>query len=182
MDGFSWNKLFAGLLVSLIVLKLGGVLSEHLMESMELEKNSFVIDVQALEQKDDSASDGKDQDAPDITPFLVKANVENGEKVFKKCLQCHTINKGGMHKIGPNLWGVVLKSYAHADDFAYSSAMKDHHDKDKWTYDNLNHFLYKPKKHIPNTKMSFVGIKDDQERADLILYLRSQSDQLAPLA
>ncbi|MBP9752865.1 MAG: cytochrome c family protein [Proteobacteria bacterium] len=181
MDSFSWNKLFAGFLVCLLVIKLSDFFSAHVMEQKPLDKNSYIIDVSSVQSGSDSNTTDVQEIVPDIKPFLVKADIKKGEDVFKKCLQCHSINKGGIHKIGPNIFDVVLKPFAHANDFAYSAALKERHDKDKWTIDNLNAFLFKPKKLIPATKMTFVGIKDDQERADLIAYLRAQSDNPVPL-
>ncbi|CAO4847287.1 MAG: hypothetical protein CNLJKLNK_00388 [Holosporales bacterium] len=168
------NKLIAGGLLSLILLKVGQMLSQEIVHPKQLEKNSYVIEGVANSAQTGSVETA--HHAPEIAPFLVHGNAENGEKIFKKCLQCHTPNKGGAHKTGPNLWGIVNNSYAHADEFAYSKALKDLHGKEKWTPEHLNQFLFKPRQHIPGTKMSFVGIKDDQERADLIAYLNTQSD------
>ncbi|CAO5676094.1 MAG: hypothetical protein HEEMFOPI_00954 [Holosporales bacterium] len=181
MDRFSWNKFFAGVLISLIVIKLSDFLSSYVMEPTKLKKNAYVIDVSNIQKNTSSNSSDMEKETPDIKPFLIKADIKKGEEVFKKCLQCHTINKGGIHKIGPNLFDILMKPFAHADDFAYSSALKERHEKDKWTIDNLNHFLFKPKKLISGTKMTFVGIKDDQERADVIAYLHAQSDNPVPL-
>lgn len=177
MNDLFWNKIFAGLLMALIVVKGGSMLSEKIIYSKNIDQSAYVIDTSSLQAL--SSNDAEDE-IVDISSFLLKADVERGEKVFKKCLQCHTPNKGGQHKIGPNLWGIVLNSYAHAKDFAYSKAMETMKEQ-KWTYENLNQFLYKPKKHMPGTKMSFVGIKDPQERADVILYLRKMGDSEPPL-
>ena len=174
MDDLFWNKVFAGILIALIVVQAGRLLSGYFIHSTDLEKPAFLIDTSALQAANLSVD--KDSGPEDLTPYLLRGDLSNGEKVFKKCLQCHTPYKGGAHKIGPNLWDIILNTFAHAKDFAYSSAFKELKDK-KWTFDALNQFLYKPKKYVPGTKMSFVGIKDNQDRADVILYMRSQSDK-----
>lgn len=178
MNDLFWNKLFAGVFIALIVLKTGSMLSEKIIHAPDLEKSAYVIDTSALQNI--SSNMGLEESAPDIKDHLLKGDAQNGEKVFKKCLQCHTVGKGEAHKIGPNLWDIVGKPYAHEADFPYSTAFKDLKAK-TWTFDDLNHFLYKPKKHVSGTKMSFVGLKDDQERADVILYLRNQSDNPSKL-
>ena len=148
MSNLTGNKIFAGVVLSLIVLKVGQMASHKVVEADTPEKKSYIIDTSAI-QTSNGGEEEKEEDAPDIKPFLLKGNVENGEKVFKKCMQCHTINKGGAHRTGPNLWNIVLTPYGHASDFSYSKALKEL--SNKWTYDNLNHFLFKPRKHIQGT-------------------------------
>lgn len=175
MSDLFWNKIFAGIFVALIVMKTGSMISEKIVHSSDLEKPVYIIDTTSFQNTPALDNANGEELIPDIKVHLLKGDPHNGEKVFKKCLQCHTTGKGEAHKIGPNLWDIVSKPYAHEAGFPYSSAFKDLKGK-TWTFDDLNHFLYKPKKHVPGTKMSFVGIKDDQDRADVILYLRNQSD------
>ena len=92
----------------------------------------------------------------------------------KKCLQCHALGKGEANRIGPHLWDVVNQPQAKVEGFSYSSSAQKL--KGAWTYDDLNQFLYNPRKYLPGTKMSFAGVKNDQERANLIAYLRTLSD------
>ena len=97
-------------------------------------------------------------------------------------MQCHTPNKGGMNKVGPNLWDIVMRDYATQDGFSYSVALTTLKGQEKWTTDNLNKFLYKPTQFIKGTKMSFVGLKKDQDRADIIAYLNQQNDSPVKLS
>lgn len=114
-----------------------------------------------------------------IIPLLATADIAVGQAVTKKCVACHDFTKGGPNKVGPNLWGIVGANVAHLGDFNYSDAMKTH--GGKWDYENLSHFLYNPKAHVPGTKMAFAGVKKDDERAALVAYLRTLSDSPAPL-
>lgn len=134
---------------------------------------SFIIDV---EETQTSADIIAPTGPANIKPLLANANIANGEKLFKKCIQCHTPNKGGMHKVGPNLWNVLMTDYASKDGFSYSRALTTLKGTEKWNIENLNQFLYKPSQFIQGTKMSFVGLKKDQDRADIIAYLNKQSD------
>jgi len=95
-----------------------------------------------------------------------------GKKVFKKCKACHSANKGGANKIGPNLFGVVGRAAASAPGYTkYSKAMKA--SGVTWTEENLDKFLKRPKKFIKKTKMGFSGLKKDEDRAAVIEFLKS---------
>lgn len=112
-----------------------------------------------------------------IEARLKKADLAAGQKAFSKCASCHTPEKGGGNKVGPNLWGTVGGAKAHLDGFKYSPAMAERGKAgEKWTYADLDKFLTDPKAFITGTAMGFAGFKDPDERAAVILYLRSLSD------
>lgn len=119
--------------------------------------------------------------AADISALYATADLKAGGDIFaKKCAVCHSGDKDGANKIGPKLWGVVNRKVASIGDFNYSSGMKSHADK-TWSFDEINHFLWRPTKWVPGTMMSFAGLPKDQERANLIAYLNSQSGSPAKL-
>jgi len=114
-----------------------------------------------------------------IVPLLAKADPANGEKIAKKCHSCHTFEKGGPNKIGPNLYDVIGRKMGGHEGFDYSGAMQSM--GHEWTFEALGEFLYSPKDYVKGTKMTFVGLKKDQDRADVIAYLRTLSDNPKPL-
>ena len=110
--------------------------------------------------------------------LLASANPEAGDAVFKKCAACHTAEKGGANKVGPNLWDIVNRPVASHEGFAYSAAMKEFSQGGSvvWDYDHLSNFLHAPEGLVKGTAMSFAGVKKPDERANLIAYLRTLSD------
>jgi len=111
---------------------------------------------------------------------LAKADPIAGQKSAHICGVCHSFGKGEDAKVGPNLYGIIGAKHAHMQGFNYSAAMKETADK-TWTYDELDAFLTSPRAHIPGTRMAYAGIKDDGERANVILWLRTLSDNPQPL-
>jgi len=137
-------------------------------------------DIVVPEQKPGGeAKPAEQEQQPPIEQLLAKADVSRGENSAKKCAACHTFNKGGRNLVGPNLWGVVGRPKASEPGFNYSAALKGK--GGNWTIDDLNHFITNPKAMVPGTNMTFGGIQRPSERADLIAYLNSLSDNPAPL-
>ncbi|NSX83218.1 c-type cytochrome [Wolbachia endosymbiont of Atemnus politus] len=116
-----------------------------------------------------------EQVALDIGALMQNASFEKGKSAAKKCIACHSFEKGGANKLGPNLWNIVGNRKAHlGDSFNYSKAMLGK--GGKWEYDELFAFLKNPKAYIKGTRMAFAGISNPQEVADLVSYLRQLSD------
>jgi len=176
MDSFEFNKIAAAILIALLTIKGADLISEMLIHPDLTKENAFKIE--GVEVQAGGAPTEKKGPAP-IEPLLAKANVEKGTEIFKKCMSCHTAEKGGPNKIGPDLWSIVGAEKAKHPGYTYSQAMekKGGH----WTLDDLNIYLYSPRDFVPGTKMSFIGIKNDQDRADVIAYLMKQSDNPMPL-
>jgi cytochrome c len=108
---------------------------------------------------------------------MAKAEMSKGETIFGKCKACHSIEQGGANGIGPNLWAVVGEAQAAGrGGYAFSDALKAK--GGKWDFASLDEWLASPAKYATGTKMSFAGLSDAQQRADVILYLNSKGSNL----
>lgn len=123
--------------------------------------------------KNDTPAEAPATDQPAVETAAVEPTAAMGEQVFKRCVACHTIDKGGANGIGPNLHGVVGRAVASHPDFPYSGAMKAK--GGVWDDAALDTYLKQPMMAVPGTRMAFAGIPDDADRKALILYLEDQS-------
>ncbi|PWC37049.1 cytochrome c family protein [Azospirillum sp. TSO22-1] len=172
------NKIFGAILLALLIGTLSGFIAEVLVHPKALKQPSYVIAVPESAPKAEAAAAGSGGPAA-IGPLLAKADAAAGQTAAKACAACHTFNKGEAGKVGPNLYGIIGGPKAHAQGFAYSDAIAKK--GGNWDYEELNHFLFDPKGYAPGTKMTFAGVKKDQERANIVAYLRSLSDTPPPL-
>lgn len=115
----------------------------------------------------------------DMQTIMAAVDISAGEATFKKvCTLCHNGDKGGPNKVGPNLWNIFNNTAAHKEDFNYSQAMLDRKATGvRWNEEELYRYLFAPKQYVVGTKMSFIGIKDDKERANLVGYLKTLHDE-----
>lgn len=181
MDSFEYNKLIGALLGTVFFIMTVGLVSNSLFHSPAPEKPGYAIEV----AEESGAAQGG-AEAPQVEPIaarLASADVAKGQAEFKKCQACHSGEKGGPNKVGPDLWEVVDRPIATHEGFSFSAGMKEFSNggAEKWTYDHLDHFLTSPKNYVKGTAMSFAGIKDPQNRANVIAYLRSLADTPEPL-
>ena len=175
------NMGVGALLGTVFVLMSVSIASEGIFHSGHPEKEGFAI--VAEEGGAEAAGGGEAAAGTPIATLLASADAAAGETVFKKCASCHTSEKGGPNKVGPNLFDIVNRPIASHEGFSYSAGMTTFSEGHKivWDFDHLNFFLEAPKKHVPGTAMGFAGDKKDQERADIMAYLNSKSDTPLPL-
>ena len=161
--------LFAG-----IVALGSSIVAGELFHSERPEKMAYPI--AGVEQEGGEAAAAEQP----IEFYLAKADPAKGQQVFNKCAACHNADKGGANALGPNLYNVVDEAAATGRaGFAFSDALKSK--GGKWTFDNLNAWLTSPKAYAPGTKMTFAGLSNPQDRANVIAYLNKQGDHPLPL-
>lgn len=179
MDSFQLNKLAGAFLGTVFILMSVGIISDALFDSPAPEKPGFLIE--AAEAATPEAGADEPAKAELISPLLAAADPAAGEKIFKKCAACHSGDKGGANKVGPNLWGVIGRPIAAHEGFSYSAALKGFAAGGTWDYEKISSFVAAPKAYVKGTAMGFAGLKKPDERANLIAYLRTLADSPAAL-
>jgi cytochrome c len=158
--------LFAG-----IIALGGGIVSSKMFHSERPEPMGYAIEGVEAEGGEGAAA------GPSLNTLLASADVAKGEKVFAKCMACHTVNQGGANGIGPNLYATVGEAIATGKGgFAFSDALKKV--GGTWTFEQLDHWLTSPRDFANGTKMSFAGLGNAEDRANLIAYLNAQGSNL----
>src|SRR5690349_2992339 len=155
MSSFELNKIVASVLLALIVAWVSGLLANKLVEPRMPAKNAVAIATAPSQQP--AQPEGNEQAGPEpVQPLLASANVDAGKDVAKKCAACHTFEKGGPNRVGPNLYGIFDGPAAEdRNNFAFSDALKKK--GGNWTADALNQWLWKPQSYVKGTKMTFAG-------------------------
>ena len=173
MDSFELNKIIAAvLMVALLVIGLDKITDSAF--HVEKPKNpGYQVEVES--QLASGTSEAADVvETINIVAIMALGDVASGEKIFKKCAACHSINKGGKNKIGPALYNVVGRAVGGVDDYKYSKALASY--GKEWTFEELNGFLKKPASYLKGTKMSYAGLRKEKDRASIIKYLNQNSD------
>jgi cytochrome c len=176
MSDLTFNKIAGGVLaVGLAVFGLRE-LSGIVFGGHELEKEKFGYAVAVVE---DTGGGAVEEVAPDWGTVIPATNPALGAAVSAKCTSCHTFTAGGANGTGPNLYGTLGKAPGTHAGFAYSDGMKTWSAGKTWTWDEMDQFLKAPQKHVPGTKMSFVGLKKQEDRVAMIAYLHTLGSTLA---
>jgi len=172
MPSFELNKIIASVLTALIVAMVSGLLAEQFFPPRELAQPVFLPAGTAKPEGAAAAAPAVAKLAP-IAPFLAKADAKKGQELTTVCQVCHTFDKGGENKVGPNLWNVVGQPIAEdRGDFSFSDALQKHKGA-KWDPEKLNQWLHDPQGFAEGTKMTFAGFPSEQDRADVIKYLQT---------
>ena len=173
----NFNTVAGCFLASALFALVVGKVSNAVVEPHHLEKPALAVTDAAPAE---AAAPAAATELPPIGPKLASANVDNGKALFQKlCFTCHTIDKGGVNKVGPNQWNLVGRKKAAEPGFSYSSGMQAM--TGEWTYEDINHMIFKPLAFVKGTKMAFAGVPKEQDRADIIAYLRTMNDSPPPL-
>src|SRR6266478_6692328 len=172
MSSFEWNKIIASVLTAMIIAMVSGILASQLVRPKELAKPVYIVAGAEPTASTSSAQQGAAAGPEPIGPLLTNADPKRGEQIAKVCVQCHTFNKGGPNKIGPNLWDITEENMAAVPNYQFSSAMEAHKNE-KWDPEKLNQWLWRPQSLIKGTKMTFAGMPKAEDRADVITYLET---------
>ena len=175
MGDLFWNKVAAVIIGLVLMVMLIGVVGEVVFPEEhggdEHASLAYPIDLEAV-------MGGTSGPAPevvviDLGTLLASADASAGERTFRRCVSCHNAEPGAGNLQGPNLWNIVGRQGGTYPDFSYSAAMSEH---GPWTYEELDHFIANPRSWLPGTAMAFAGIRNDEDRADLLAYLQTLSD------
>jgi cytochrome c len=177
MNSFELNKILGAILGTCLILLALSIAAGAVFAPVKPAKPGFAIAV-----KEEASTETQAKKAPEqpIETLLASASVDKGKSIAKQCQACHTFEKGGPNRVGPNLWDIVGNERGQGrNGFNFSSAMKGK--GGTWTYDELNKFLTNPRGYIPGTAMTFAGLSREEQRADVIAFLRTLSDNPKPL-
>lgn len=178
MDSFELNKIIGAILGTLLFVMGVGLLAEVIYHPIEDRGPGYLL------AEAEVLTGGEPAEAEPTVPLgilLASANVDAGLAAARRCSSCHNFEAGAGNKQGPELYGVVGRLEGSHPGFAYSDALLANNAAGiVWTYENLDHFLEAPRDYAPGTKMVFAGIRDPQERANILAYMSTLSDDPVP--
>ncbi|MCU0946363.1 MAG: c-type cytochrome [Rubritepida sp.] len=176
-----FNKMAAAVLTAGVTFMGAGVLGELLIHPKRLSAPAISLGGNAQNTPPPAAAAPAAPALEPIGPLLAAASVDNGRALAQRlCASCHSFNEGGRNAVGPNLWNIVNKGHAQVAGFNYSAANRALADK-PWDYEALNAFIAAPNRAMAGTRMAFAGVASPQQRADIIMFLRSNATTPAAL-
>jgi cytochrome c len=176
MNSFELNKILGAILGCCLITLALSITAGAIFSPDKPAKPGYAI---AAKEESGGAGEAKKEPEQPIEVLLASASVEKGQATAKQCGACHTFEKGAPNRVGPNLWNIVGSERGEGRGFNFSAAMKAK--GGTWTFEELNKFLANPRGYIPGTNMTFAGLSRGQQRADVIDYLNSLSDNPKPL-
>ncbi len=176
MDSFEINKIIAAVLITVLLVFGISKISDIIFNVKKPSTDGYKVEVKV---GNTTATQTSSNNQIDISEFMALGSADHGKKVFKKCAACHSINQGGGNKIGPKLWNVMFRPVGSISDYKYSKSLSSY--GKEWTWEEMNGFLLKPSKWIKGNKMGFAGLKKEEDRASVILYLNENSENPKPL-
>ncbi|WBQ08794.1 cytochrome c family protein [Hyphomonadaceae bacterium ML37] len=179
MGDLFFNKVAGVILAVALFMMALGELSNIVFGGGDNAELAYPIDLSALQT---SAPAAEEPSGPvDFGVLLASADLSAGERVARRCAACHTFNEGGANGTGPNLWGVMGRGVAEVAGFNYSGAMTEYGSGGtRWLFENMYEYLENPRGYVPGTSMSFAGLRSQDDRINVIAYMRSQDND--PLA
>jgi len=167
------NKIIVSIFLAIIIVIGINKIGDMIFHVEKPEKSAYQVASVSSNENNESQESSK-EDGGDIMSLFASASATDGEKIFKRCAACHSIVKGGENKIGPALYNVLSRKAGSLSNYKYSKAMITF--AKKWTPQEMDGFLEKPKAWIKGTKMAYAGIKNPKERASLILFMNNNMD------
>ena len=176
MNSFELNKILGAILGTCLITLALNIGAGAIFAPEKPAKPGYAI---AAKEPGAVGPSAANEAAEPMEAMMATASVEKGQATAKQCQACHTFEKGGPNRVGPNLWGIVGRARASEAGFNYSAAMKAK--GGTWTFGELYAFLANPRGVIPGTNMTFAGLARGQQRADVIDFLHTLSDSPMPL-
>ena len=174
------NKIIVSIVLAVILILGINKIADVIFYVKKPEKSVYqVAGITPADNKKTKETSTKNLESENIMALFASTSAADGAKIFKKCLACHSIEKGGPNKIGPNIFGVLNRRAGSVSGYKYSKAMTAY--GKVWSFEEMNSFLTKPKGWIKGTKMSFIGLRSAKDRAAVILYMNENTDNPLPL-
>ena len=172
------NKIIVSIFLAIILVLGINKITDVIYYVEKSEKSAYQIESVTTVASSTSAETNSENSDSDIMALFASVDSAAGKKIFSKCSNCHNI-ANSKHKIGPSLQNIIMRKVGSAPEYKYSKALSTY--GKTWDVAELNGFLLNPKKWIPKNKMGFLGLKKPEDRAAVILYMNSFSDNPLPL-